>query len=221
MWVKILVACNGVGEIFFSEAYNRLQHLVRFLDSSEGEEDDQFFTRSVSMDYINLELEQLHRKNKIGPTCNPQASTWMIASCSRRFGVLGGKDVLEDQNLSLMKDYKEIKDLPIQNGFAVDEICQKMTANDDHWETYIKVTCFLISNVARIEDFPVLFPMVVILEYPIAWTYSSAFETTQTLQPWDRGPERPVRVCTSPDSWQLVITAKGFWQASSKLEKAG
>jgi len=36
MWVKILVACNGVGEIFFSEAYNRLQHLVRFLDSSEG-----------------------------------------------------------------------------------------------------------------------------------------------------------------------------------------
>ena len=29
-WVKISVACNGVGEIFFSQAYNRLQHLVRF-----------------------------------------------------------------------------------------------------------------------------------------------------------------------------------------------
>ena len=86
----------------------------------------------------------------------------MIASCSRRFGVLGGKDVLEDQNLSLMKDYKEIKDLLLQNGFAGDEICQKMTANVDFWETYIKVTCFLISNVARIEDFPVLFPLVVI-----------------------------------------------------------
>nr|POE84670.1 hypothetical protein CFP56_58091 [Quercus suber] len=94
------------------------------------------------MDYINLELEQLHRRNKIGPTCNPQTSTWMIASCSRRFGVLGGKDLA-------------------------------------------------------------------------SW-YSSAFETTQTLQPRDRGPERPVRVCTSPDSWQLVIIAKGFWQASSK-----
>ena len=36
MRVKILVACNGVGEIFFSQAYNRLQHLVKFLDSSEG-----------------------------------------------------------------------------------------------------------------------------------------------------------------------------------------
>ena len=36
MWVKILVACNGVGEIFFSQAYNRLQYLVKFLDSSEG-----------------------------------------------------------------------------------------------------------------------------------------------------------------------------------------
>ena len=53
--------------------------------------------------YINLELEQLHRWNKIGPTCNAQASTWMVASCSRRFGVMGGKDVLKDQNLSLMK----------------------------------------------------------------------------------------------------------------------
>ncbi|KAF3953879.1 hypothetical protein CMV_020712 [Castanea mollissima] len=55
----------------------------------------------------------------------------------------------------------------------------------------------------------------------LASWYSSAFETTQTLQPRDQGPERPVRVCTSPDSWQLVFTAKGFWQASSKLEKAG
>ena len=114
------------------------------------------------MDYVNLELEQLHKRNKIGPTCNPQASTWMIASCSRRFGVLGSKDVLEDQNLILMKDYKEMKDLLFQNGFAGDEICQKMTASDDLWETYIKVTCFLISNVARIEDSPILFPLVVI-----------------------------------------------------------
>ena len=69
-----------------------------------------------------------------------------------------------------MKDYKKIKDLPIQNGFAGDEICQKMTANDDLWETYIKVACFLISNVARIEDFPILFPLVVIKDYPAAWT---------------------------------------------------
>ena len=29
-WFKILVACNGASEIFFSQAYNRLQHLVRF-----------------------------------------------------------------------------------------------------------------------------------------------------------------------------------------------
>ena len=93
----------------------------------------------------------------------------MIASCGRRFGALDGKGLLEDQNLSLMKDYKEIKDLPIQNGFAGDEICQTMTANDDLWETYIKVQCFLISNVARIEDFPVSFPLVVIKEYPAVW----------------------------------------------------
>ncbi|KAF3953878.1 hypothetical protein CMV_020711 [Castanea mollissima] len=121
MWVKILDACNGFGEIFFSQAYNKLQHLVKRMTNSS--------LVVFLMDYINLELEQLCRRNKIGPTCNPQASTWMIASCNRRFGVLGGKDVLEDQNLCL-KDYKEIKDLPIQNGFAGDEICQKMTANE-------------------------------------------------------------------------------------------
>ena len=66
-----------------------------------------------------------------------------------------------------MKDYTERNDLPIQIDFAGDEICQKMTANVDLWETYIKVTCFLISNVARIEDFLVLFPLV--KEYPVAW----------------------------------------------------
>ncbi|KAF3950475.1 hypothetical protein CMV_023777 [Castanea mollissima] len=85
-WVKILVACNGVGEIFFSQAYNRLQHL------------------------------QLCRRNKIGPTCNDQALTWMIARCSRKFGILGGKD----------------------NGFASDEICQTVTADDDICGTYIQ-----------------------------------------------------------------------------------
>ena len=53
--------------------------------------------------YINLELEQLYRRNKIGPTGNAQALSWMVASCIRRFGVMGGKDVLKDQNLSLMK----------------------------------------------------------------------------------------------------------------------
>ena len=122
------------------------------------------------MDDINLELEQLHRRNKIGPSCYPQASTWMIASCSRIFGVLGGRCTRRSKFELDEKDYKEIKDLQIQNGFVGDEICQKMTANVDFWETNIKLICFLISIIARIEDFPVLFPLVVIKEYPVAWT---------------------------------------------------
>ena len=28
-----------------------------------------------------------------------------------------------------------------------------------------------------------------------------------------------LRVCAAPDSLQLVITAKGFWQASSEMER--
>ena len=49
-----------------------------------------------------------------------------------------------------------------------------------------------------------------ILSKSLFFRYSSAFETTQTLQTQDQGLERPVRVCTSADSWQLAITAKGF-----------
>ncbi|KAF3948794.1 hypothetical protein CMV_025253 [Castanea mollissima] len=54
-------------------------------------------------------------RNKIGPTCNDQALTWMIARCSRKFGILGGKD----------------------NGFACDE-SQTVTADNDICGTYIQ-----------------------------------------------------------------------------------
>ncbi|KAF3943495.1 hypothetical protein CMV_029957 [Castanea mollissima] len=62
----------------------------------------------------------------------------MDVTNGRKFGILGGKDVLEDHNLSLMTDFKQIKDLLNQNGFASDEICQTMTADDDICGTYIQ-----------------------------------------------------------------------------------
>ncbi|KAK7823772.1 hypothetical protein CFP56_035083 [Quercus suber] len=69
--------------------------MSRILIPSLGKEDDQYLLVVILMDcyYINLELEQLYRRNKIGPTCNAQASSWMVASCSRRFDIMGGKDM--------------------------------------------------------------------------------------------------------------------------------
>jgi hypothetical protein len=65
--------------------------------------------------FKDLMLEQLCRRYKIGPTYNEQASAWIIASFSIRFGLLGGKDVLEDRYLRLMKYYTDFKDLLNQN----------------------------------------------------------------------------------------------------------
>ena len=60
-------------------------------------------------------LEQLCRRYKIGPKYNAQASAWMTASLSKIFGLLSGKDVLEDRYLRLMKYSKVFKDLLNQN----------------------------------------------------------------------------------------------------------
>ena len=73
----------------------------------------------------------------------------MIASFSSKMVLLGGKNELEDQYLSLMKEYTGITDLLNQNSFASDEICQTMAANVDLWEAYIRYHFYLISNVAR------------------------------------------------------------------------
>ena len=65
--------------------------------------------------FIDHMLEQLCRRYKIGPTYNAQASAWMIASLSKRFGPLSGKDVLEDCYLRLTKNSTVFKDLLNQN----------------------------------------------------------------------------------------------------------
>ena len=59
-------------------------------------------------------LEQLCRRYKIGPKYNAQASAWMTASLSKIFGLLSGKDVLEDRYLRL-KYSTVFKDLLNQN----------------------------------------------------------------------------------------------------------
>uniref|UniRef100_A0A2N9GKK1 Myb/SANT-like domain-containing protein n=1 Tax=Fagus sylvatica TaxID=28930 RepID=A0A2N9GKK1_FAGSY len=96
------------------------------------------WTRQMDRYFIDLMLEQLHRGNKIGRTYNMQAWTWMNASFSNKFGLLCDKDVLKDWYWSLRKEYMDVTDLLNHNGFAWDEIRQKVTADDFVWEAYIK-----------------------------------------------------------------------------------
>uniref|UniRef100_A0A2N9HVL4 Myb/SANT-like domain-containing protein n=1 Tax=Fagus sylvatica TaxID=28930 RepID=A0A2N9HVL4_FAGSY len=96
------------------------------------------WTRQMDRYFIDLMLEQLHRGNKIGRTYNMQAWTWMNASFSNKFGLLCDKDVLKDRYWSLRKEYMDVTDLLNHNGFAWDEIRQKVTADDFVWEAYIK-----------------------------------------------------------------------------------
>ena len=45
----------------------------------------------------------------------------------------------------------------------------------------------------------------------------SAFEQLRLCNLMMKDQSGLLRVCTAPDSWQLMITANGFWQASSKM----
>jgi hypothetical protein len=112
------------------------------------------WTRQMDRYFIDLMLEQLHRGNKIGRTYNMQAWTWMNASFSNKFGLLCDKDVLKDRYWSLRKEYMDVTDLLNHNGFAWDEIRQKVTADDFVWEAYIKVPFFSLVMLLGLRFFP-------------------------------------------------------------------
>lgn len=77
-----------------------------------GEEVDQLFANSHSYGPLFYwpYVRAVAQKNLIGLAYKAQALTWMIALFSKQFRLLGGKEVLEDYYLSLMKHYTCIKD---------------------------------------------------------------------------------------------------------------
>jgi hypothetical protein len=139
-------------------------HVMTVIFEVVGEEDYQSpanngplrinWTRQMDRYFIDLMLEQLHRGNKIGRTYNMQAWTWMNASFSNKFGLLCDKDVLKDRYWSLRKEYMDVTDLLNHNGFAWDEIRQKVTADDFVWEAYIKVPFFSLVMLLGLRFFP-------------------------------------------------------------------
>lgn len=131
------------------------QSLICFSCQFLGEEkDDQSlacanpafdWTLQMNMYLIDLLLEQIRARNEISHTFDEQDWAIINALFSEKFGVQFDTYMLENQYTSLMKEYNDINSLLDQNGFAWDETQQKIVADDDIWEAYIKV--HLLSNV--------------------------------------------------------------------------
>lgn len=89
--------------------------------------------------FIELMLDQLGRGNKVDNTFNKQAWKDMLALFNAKFGPQHGKRVLTHRYKKLWKYYSDVTVLLKQNGFSWDETQLMVTADNDVWDSYIKV----------------------------------------------------------------------------------
>ncbi|XAR52575.1 hypothetical protein NMG60_11020718 [Bertholletia excelsa] len=97
------------------------------------------WSKQMDSYFIKIMFRQVLGGNKVGHTFNKQAWACMTASINKKFGLQFDKHVLENQFLSLMKQYDDISTLLNQNGFVHEEIQKRAIFDDDDmWEDYIK-----------------------------------------------------------------------------------
>lgn len=91
---------------------------------------DQFFTK--------LLLDQREKGNKVENSYNKEAWTEMLTSFNAKFGPHFTKRGLRHRYKKLFKYYADIMVLLKQDNFSWDAKEQKVVANDDVWDAYIK-----------------------------------------------------------------------------------
>ena len=96
--------------------------------------------------FIDLMLEQIRRGNMVDQNFNEQAWSDMVVKFVVEFGFQHDKYGLKSRFEGMRNLFLDMRALIDQNGFAWDEMQQKITASGDIWDDYIKV-CILFSSV--------------------------------------------------------------------------
>lgn len=100
------------------------------------------WTQSTELYLIDLLIDHAHRGNKVDNTFNEQAWADMVEAFNEKFGFQCNKYLLEHWYICLMKQHDDVSNLLSHSGFMWDESQQMVTADDDVWESYVKVLSF-------------------------------------------------------------------------------
>lgn len=101
------------------------------------------WTHSQDSYFIELLLEQVRKGNKTGHGFRKQAWAYMIVLFNTKFIFKYDIDVLKNRYKRLRKQYNEMKTLVDHGEFKWDKSQQMITADDNVWDEYIKVQCFI------------------------------------------------------------------------------
>lgn len=97
------------------------------------------WTLAMDRYFVKLMLDQLKRGNKTNNMFKKQSWKDMLTLFNAKFGFQYGKNFLEHRYKKLLKYYTDVRSLLQEKGFSWDEKRQRITADDDTWDYYIKV----------------------------------------------------------------------------------
>lgn len=92
--------------------------------------------------FIGLMLDQARSGNQIDGVFRKQSWTEMVTLFNAKFDSNFSVDVLKNRYKTLRRQFNAIKRLLRSDGFSWDDERQMVTADDNVWQDYIKVTGF-------------------------------------------------------------------------------
>ncbi|KAF3454440.1 hypothetical protein FNV43_RR04887 [Rhamnella rubrinervis] len=96
------------------------------------------WTLAMDRYFVKLMLDQLKKGNKTNNALKMQAWKDMLTLFNAKFGSQYRKSFLKHRYKKLLKYYTDVRSLLQEKGFSWDEKCQRIVADDDIWDYYIK-----------------------------------------------------------------------------------